>query len=228
MKVAIVSKNNTPSSLNSILKKAGIKIVKKNPDMVVTHGGDGTFLVSERLYPKVPKAVIKYGKSKICFMCGFETPKDLIKALQDKKYEIIHIKKLETKSKGKKLKGVNDIIIRNKNQTEAIRFSIHINKELLYHEIIGDGIIAATPLGSTAYFNSVTRESFKDGIGLAFNNIYGSGIKPLYLKDTDVIKFKLLVGEAYVSADNNKDMILLKKGDSTKIRVSKETASLIK
>lgn len=228
MKVAIVSKNNSKTSLQSLLKNAGFKIVTKNPDVVVSHGGDGTFLVAEQLYPGVPKAAIKFGKSRTCFICSFISPEDVVRTLRKKKYRIRHLKKLETSFRGRKLRAINDIVVRNKLQTEAIRFSVYVNNKEIYKELIGDGIIAATPIGSTSYFYSAARKSFSRGIGIAFNNVYGKSVGPLFLRDRDVVKFKLLVGEAYVSADNSKHLITLKKGGSVNIKVSKETALIVK
>ncbi|MBI4020263.1 MAG: hypothetical protein HY367_02940, partial [Candidatus Aenigmarchaeota archaeon] len=54
------------SRITRIVKKRGVTI-SKDPDFVITYGGDGTILVAERKYPGVPK--IPISRSRICSKC---------------------------------------------------------------------------------------------------------------------------------------------------------------
>ena len=121
--------------------------------------------------------------------------------------------------------AVNDIVIRNKNQYEAIRFNVKINNKDLNSKFIGDGIIVSTVFGSTGYFNSITKTTFTKGIGLAFNNILARTYE--ILKEDDVIDLILLKGQALVSADNNKKLISLKENSKIRIKKSKEKAFIV-
>ena len=57
MKVAVVSLNK---GIEREVARAGLKISRKNPDIVLCVGGDGTFLYGEQVYPGVPKLLIKH------------------------------------------------------------------------------------------------------------------------------------------------------------------------
>src|SRR3989344_9703540 len=101
MKAAIVSKTSS-TQIRRILKKHKIKIVKKNPDLVITNGGDGIILYSERLYPGIPKIALK--TSKICRNWDY-TPKylDILLSRTTRgKYKIKSMTKIQANFKNKK------------------------------------------------------------------------------------------------------------------------------
>ncbi len=221
MKIAVYGK--TPESktqLQKEIKKAGFQYDEKKPDIVVSYGGDGTFLSAERKYPGVLKALFRY--SKICKKCHNLPITHALELIKKKKYKIIEHKKLEAKG----LFATNDMIIRNKNPTHAIRFMLEINNKKINGEIIGDGIIASTPFGSTAYFHSITRKTFAKGIGIAFNNTIEEH-KPLLLNEKAKVKLTITRGEAFLAADNNPKMLTIKPGNSITIKTSKKKAKLI-
>ena len=41
------------------IKSSGMRIVKKNPDIIIVHGGDGALLGAEREFPGIPKFPIR-------------------------------------------------------------------------------------------------------------------------------------------------------------------------
>ena len=68
MKIAVFGK--TPESkheLAAAAEKEGFEYEEKLPDIVISYGGDGTFLRAERKYPGVIKALFRY--SNICKKC---------------------------------------------------------------------------------------------------------------------------------------------------------------
>ncbi len=201
----------------------GFKIVKQNPEVVICYGGDGTLLRAERIYPGIPKVVIK--NSKICKNCINLPKKKILKLLSQKKYKIKTFNKVEARVGQKKIISLNDIVVMHKNYNKAIRFKVYIDNKLYEQEILGDGIIVATPFGSTAYYQSVTRSNFSDGLGLAFNNAI-SLIQHLVLKEDAKIKVELTRGPAVLVDDNNQKFIELKTGQNIYINKSKEPARL--
>lgn len=213
MKIAIITKfNKEPIELKKLLNKFNFTYVTEDPDLVISEGGDGTLLISERTFPGVPKLLLK--KSRICKNCTIDLPVDeILKLLKEKKYKITEHTKLQLKtSTGERLTCTNDFIIRNKIPTQAIRFTVSINKEKINDIFIGDGLVISTPFGSTAYFNSITGKSFKTGFGIAFNNIQTSD-KDIMLQDTDKVKVKIIRGQAELGTDNNPRTIILNSGD---------------
>ena len=71
---------------------------------------------------------------------------------------------------GRSIWGLNDILLRNSDIRSTVRFSVTVNSEPLTDEVIGDGLVVATPFGSSAYFRSISNTTFRTGIGIAFNN----------------------------------------------------------
>ena len=75
--------------LDGLLTKNGFQIVERNPDYVITLGGDGTVLFSERKFPQVPKLIIK--RSRICRKCdyAFSEVDKVLKKIKQGKYMIV-------------------------------------------------------------------------------------------------------------------------------------------
>lgn len=226
MKVNIVSLDKDKVTK---LKKKISKLdftYSKNPDVVISLGGDGTFFYAERKFPSIPKILVR--DKNICIKChknDVHSIETLLKKLSKKKFKIKTLMKLVTKSKGKKLIAVNDIVIRNKDPSCAIRFSLKAGDKV-YKNLIGDGIVIATPFGSTGYFESITRKTFSNGIGIAFNNCI-IDLKPLILNENSKIEFKLLREKATLSADNNKKIITLDKGNKVVIEKYKDKSKIM-
>ena len=148
------------------------EILKKQdptkPKLDICYGGDGTLLLAERKDPGVPKVGIR--NSQICATCRNETRDTILKLIAEKKYTVIKHRKITAIHKKRKITALNDIIIGHFHINTAIRFKVYIDGIQYGGEFLGDGIVAATPVGSTAYYQAITRSNFQEGIGLAFNN----------------------------------------------------------
>ena len=225
MKVAIIDQEKSNWLIKS-LKKYGFEINNKNPDVVITNGGDGTILLSERLYPGVPKLTLK--TSKICRKCDY-TPKYfdiLLQKVTKKQYKIVSVQKVEAKIKNKKLVALNEIQVRHKNPTVAIRFSVSIDGKN-FDNIIGDGVIVASPFGSTGYYKSAGGKPFSSGIGLVFNNMYTDGEKYFILPKTARVTVKINREDALLIRDNDNKFYTLKPKEQVVIQMSKEKAKFL-
>ncbi len=219
MKVAVVS--YYPKAIVRECKKQGLKIVKKNPDVVIAFGGEGTFLYSEQIYPGIPKFLIGHPR----LSKNYEKIPKYIKKIKNKQYKIEKAMKLEVKFKNKKMIGINDVNIHYRPPC-ALRFNVFINNKKINREIIGDGVVVSTPYGSSAYFHSITRRKFSKGIGVSFNNTMRL-IKPVITKENSVIKVKILRGEGTVSCDNRKS-VTFNKGDLIIIKKHSRTAKILR
>ena len=225
MKVAVVSKfGETDPKVIEHIQVAGLDYVQNDPEVVLAHGGDGTFLIAERLFPGIPKLLLK--DSKICKKCGTHTVEDALQAIRKNTYKTQSYPKLKAEINGKKLFAVNDIVIRNDVPIYALRFEIKLDQEKIEEELIGDGIVLATPFGADAYFYSIAKRGFNTGFGLAFNNLT-KDINHFNFEDTKTVEVKITRGEAVVVADNNPDFIKVKEGDIITIKKAEETAKVI-
>jgi len=225
MKVAVVGLKRKVVEVH--LPEFSLKLDKKNPDVVISFGGDGTSLYGERIYPGVPRIMIKH--SKTCNKCKEHDFSKVFTALKEGRFKIKEEIKLEgivNKNPKRKLIGLNEICIHHKIPTKSIRFRVKVNGKIIADEAIGDGLVVATPYGSTAYFYSVSRRKFSSGLGIAFNNTRKSR-KSIVVKDNSVIKVEILRGQGLMTADENKRMIPVKKEDAITIKRAKGKARII-
>jgi NAD+ kinase len=228
MKIAVTGRaGKDVEMLAKQIKACRHQVVKRNPEVVITLGGDGSFLWAERKYPSVPKLMIR--NHSICKKCTEGEVRFLLDRLLSKKYKIKSSPKIEAviKKKNQTIKklAANDIVIRNKEQWHALRFTVAVNNKPLRKEYIGDGVVVATPFGSTGYFKSVAGRRFHSGIGLAFNNPTEKA-KPIIMKDP-VLKVAIKRNTALLSADNDPKTVSLKPGDSAEIKKSKEEFKIV-
>ena len=226
MKVAVVGLAR--KLIENKLPEDGLKLDKKNPDVVISIGGDGTALYAERIYPGIPRVMIRH--SKTCVKCDEHDFSEVLTALRDKKYKIVEEIKVEgivNDDPNKELVGLNEIGVHHKIPTKTIRLGIKVNGKVIVDEMIGDGIVVAAPYGSTAYFHSITRKTFSKGLGLAFNNPKDR-MQPLILDDDSLIEAEVLRGYGLVTADNDERMIPVKTWDVLKVKKSKQKAKIIK
>lgn len=218
MKVLITGKNS--KNIEGLAKSLGFEVVTADPEVIISYGGDGTLLYSERMYPEIPKLPIR--DSLICIKCPNHDEKFLLKKLLEGKLQLKQYRKLETTVLYQTLYALNDFVIRNITPIHAIRFEIlPSNKKLL----IGDGIVVSTPFGSTGYFKSITGQIFEKGWGLAFNNTT-SQLAPLFFKEKDTVTFKLVRGGATLSFDNNPNIFNVDEGSELVFKLSDKTAKI--
>ncbi len=217
MKITVTGKNS--KDIAGLVKNLNFEIVKSNPDVVISYGGDGTLLYSERIYPGVPKLPIRDGL--VCKKCLKHDETVLLTNLLKGKLKLKEYQKLETVILYQTVTALNDFVIRNLAPIHTIRFRTSLTGKL----IIGDGIIISTHFGSTGYFKSITGKTFEKGWGVAFNNITEK-IKPLQLKADDEIKFKLIRGQATLSYDNNPDILTLDEGSELVFKLSDKIAKI--
>ncbi|MCL4390207.1 MAG: hypothetical protein M1484_02155 [Patescibacteria group bacterium] len=221
MKVLLYGRHGSyPQEIENLVKSFGLEIVRKNPEVVITFGGDGTFLGAERDWPEVPKLYLR--DSGTCFHCSPLPNEELLKLFVNHKLPTQEFLKLEATVNGKAVTALNDVVIAHQTPNGAIRFTVDNEPEL-----IGDGVVIATPFGSTAYFYSITKTTFTKGIGLAFNNVHNLKIREKILAENAQISVAITRGPAVLSADNNPQLISLETGDKVTVKKAADTAKIL-
>ncbi|MFA6136294.1 MAG: hypothetical protein WC705_02985 [Candidatus Paceibacterota bacterium] len=226
MKITIFSEKNTEEI--KLFLGNGFEFVEENPEIVLVQGGDGMLLKSEIAFPEIPKLLIK--GSQICKLCSPIDNEKILEKFKNNSYSIEEFMKLEARVEGKdSLIGINDITVHNADARHAIRYKVYINQKSVVNgnEIIGDGIVVATPLGSTGYYRSITDSFFEVGMGLAFNNSTEQS-DHMVLKENAVIELEITRGPALVYADNNPNSITLENGAKVVVSKSDKKAKIIR
>ncbi len=226
MKFAIISRNNIQTILQ-VLNMFGIDIDKNKPDFVITYGGDGSILYAERKYPGVPKITLrKSDAGSKCMYSEFEL-EDVIIKIEKGEYKIKEELKLETLFQGRYYLSLNEVQLHNTFPTRAVRFSVFIDNLILYDHIIGDGVIIATPFGSTAYYRSVGGEPFIKGIGIALNNPSNIRYRPTIVDENSDINIKIDRDDGLLLFDNDDNILKVMEKEDIIIKASKESAKFV-
>ena len=199
IRLAVTGRNL--EDLLPLLRLFPCKIVDDKPDLVISHGGDGSLLGAERLYPGVPKCPIRDRKENPkCPRHSEESTLEKLFTGQLKCQNIIHL--TAKAPKGNSLTAINDLVLTRKLVTSANRYRIWTNGELFSPQIVADSLVFCTSFGSTGYFQSITRGILHSGIGIAFNNAM-DGPEFLVVPEDTKIEIALLRGPAVLIADNN-------------------------
>ncbi|MGN0159353.1 MAG: NAD(+)/NADH kinase [Brotaphodocola sp.] len=141
--------------------KGGYTDPKKVPlgtECVITLGGDGTLIQAARdlIDLQIPLIGVNMGHlGYLTQVARGESIFPMLDALLNDNYALDKRMMLEgsvTGPKGKKQNGIalNDIVLKGAEGMQVLKFTVCVNGEYL-NEYSADGMIAATPTGSTAY-----------------------------------------------------------------------------
>ena len=204
----------------------GLGFVHTNecPAFVIALGGDGTYLRCEDHWPGLPKLLVR--ESLVCAKCPDMPLADMLAAIRGRRHRVTAMPKLKAEFGRMQFTAVNDIVVRNADPRHALRFHVTVDGSSLARSVIGDGIVAATPFGSTGYYRSVSGETLDEGMGLAFNNPTEPR-PPTHVRLTSRVELTVCRGEAHLSADNHEDLEMLYDGDRLAITVSEYSTSII-
>ncbi|MXR52439.1 hypothetical protein GRX03_12590 [Halovenus sp. WSH3] len=166
------------------LRAEGFDVVEEyDPSaVIVTIGGDGTILYAARRYPDPTILPVRAGTSK-GNRAAFDVEELLGKLtrLEDGRATLTSrsFRTLTACGDGKQLtdefRALNEISLHHQSPVLAATFAVRIDDvgfSRRFPELIGDAVLVATPFGSTGYFKAITKQTFTDGLGIAFNNIH--------------------------------------------------------
>jgi NAD+ kinase len=214
LRVAVVGRHL--DELLELLARFPLEVTDVSPDVVISHGGDGSLLGAERQFPGIPKCPIR--DRRMNPKCPEHSEELILERLVAGSLGLTELAKLEAVTpSGTRVRGINDLVISKENIASAVRFRIWFDHELYQGQIVGDGLVAATPFGSTGYYQSITHGSFRVGIGLAFNNSMDL-LDHVVVSDRTVIEVELLRGPAVLLADNDPVRVKLHDNDRVIIR----------
>lgn len=129
------------------------KEILKIADILISLGGDGTFLTTARYIKKknIPILGINLGRLGFMSEANPEEAKDFILDITKGKYKIYDLCVIEAKiPSGKSLFAMNEIVVDKSNSIRMIDIELSYNNEKVAR-FIADGIMISTPTGSTGY-----------------------------------------------------------------------------
>ena len=130
----------------------------ENIDCVITIGGDGTLIQAARDLAGRDIPLIGINQGHLGYLTQVRSKEDIpsmADALLSERYQIENRMMLDGKilRQGKKIASdiaLNEIVLTHRNTIQILRFGVYVNGEFL-NQYTADGLIAATPTGSTAY-----------------------------------------------------------------------------
>lgn len=187
-----------------LLKEFGVPLVRDphadKPQTIIAYGGDGTFLNAERDFPGVPKLILRRPMG---HHVDFGHLKRLLKDFVEKEFPILEFPKISFHYGATEGVATADVILRNVHPNQALRFSLDGSRggKCPKGEVVGDGLVLATPVGASAYYYSITRKGFSSNFGLAFNNPI-TDLPAVSLEDDFCMKVTVLREQGILCYDN--------------------------
>jgi NAD+ kinase len=204
-------------------RAAGFTVVTRAPDAVLCHGGDGTFLRARREWPGVPLVPVRVAararpcpdhalEAVLARLRGGSLPREALPLLRCELGRVV-------------LQAVNDVVLRNESPATAVRLRVRVDGRDS-GEVTGDGVVCASPFGSSGYYRSITRRTFPAGLGLAFNNPT-EPLAPLEVPAGQPLEIELLRGPAVLVHDNDPRSVPLREGHRLRIALSGEHVTVL-
>ncbi len=142
------SSNNKNENYTVLEHKEYVKKV----DIVVVFGGDGTLLNAARKYLNYDIPILGINMGNVGFLTDISTDnfEKTIKEVLDGNYKIEERNLVSAKFGKNHLYGLNEVVIHSGAYAQLMRYRLNVNDRVVYEQR-SDGLIIATPTGSTAY-----------------------------------------------------------------------------
>jgi len=207
--------------------------IKKNADLIISIGGDGTLLGSARLFGKEGLPILGINLGTLGFLTDVQ-PEELTVSLKriisgNFKYdERFFLEAFINQGKSFNV-ALNEVVIHSGLIAQLIEYDLYLDNKFAFKQK-ADGIILSTPTGSTAYSlsgnGSIVHPSV-DAINLVPMFPHSLNSRPLLVQGTTSIKVK--IGERYkakLSLDSHNN-VNLKPGDEVTIKKASSKLILI-
>lgn len=168
-------------------------------EFIISLGGDGTLLDTITLVRDKPIAImgINFGRLGFLASIGHEEVKIAVKAIANRTYVVdkrtlIHVD-ASTPLFGDVPYGLNEFSIHKRDVASMIKIHTYLNGEFL-NTYWADGLIVATPTGSTGYSLSCNGPVvFPDSGSFVITPVapHNLNVRPIIVPDTNIISFSI-------------------------------------
>ena len=144
--------DNSSNNKNENFTVLDHKEYVKKVDIVVVFGGDGTLLNAARKYLNYDIPILGINMGNVGFLTDISTDnfEKTIKEVLNGNYKIEERNLVSAKFGNNHLYGLNEVVIHSGAYAQLMRYRLNVNDRVVYEQR-SDGLIIATPTGSTAY-----------------------------------------------------------------------------
>ncbi|WP_247729543.1 hypothetical protein [Halovivax limisalsi] len=214
--------------------------------IIIAFGGDGTILHAARQYQGPTILPIRSGDSvgeKTQFDAGewLDAVERVEHGRRGEAYEIERRRCIAAYRDGAEIQGgfhaLNEISLHHSSPVLAATFAVRIDdrgQSYEFERLIGDGVLVATPFGSTGYYRSITGGTVSCGLGVAFNNVHTPMDAPRYVHCSPDATVTVEViesehsSEAVLTRDNAEELYELRVNEPITIRQSDRDVELVR
>ena len=175
--IGIVLKNNPTSGDSSVLNDLLLVLLKKTEkifsidelkingvqtldvkefnnlvDLIIVFGGDGTLLGAARKFINNETPILGINMGTVGFLTdvNIENFESVVKDIFEGNYILEERSLVEAKFAEQEVFGLNEVLIHSGSYAQLMRYRLLIDNKTVYEQR-SDGLIVATPTGSTAY-----------------------------------------------------------------------------
>ena len=209
-RVAVIGKLRSPEiaaplqELSELLRSRGCEVLQEkdaSADLAVVVGGDGSLLAAARdlVGHKIPVVGVNLGRVGFMTDIGHDDMRAGIGAILDGRYTIEERALLDAEifRGGKSVLrtiALNEAVVGKGAQGRLIEFGLSIDGEFVYR-LRGDGVIVATPTGSTAYALSAQGPILHPAVpalALVPLNPHTLSARPVSVSDRSVVEISVI------------------------------------
>ncbi len=197
----VMIEKETAASVGETDAVVGFDEIGRSADLAIVMGGDGTMLSAARnlAHRKVPLAGINLGRLGFMTDIALSDMSSSMGSILEGRHAIeeralIEAEILRGAKSVLRTVALNEAVVTKGSQARLIEFKLTINGEYVYR-LRADGVIVATPTGSTAYALSAQGPILQPTVpafALVPLNPHVLSARPISVSDSSVIELELL------------------------------------
>jgi len=214
-----------------LVGKEGVSIDNLSGDILIVLGGDGTILYALQ-HVNIPIFPINTGS--VGFLsetAANENYDEYLDKLEKEKYEIEDVQRLDLFCNKLKMgTALNEVVLHAAHVSKIQTFEIKVNNQTI-ETVRSDGIIIATPTGSTAYAMSVGSPIINPNVScfvIVAIAPYSMNSRPIIISDEETLSINILTEKETVMVMDGQEEIAIKIEDDVEIKRSNTPAKLIR
>lgn len=157
-RIAIVAHHGRPEiaeiqrNVAAWLEQRGIGVSEDDPDLVVSLGGDGTMLRAAQVAHAADAPLLGVNLGTVGYLTEVDAGDELpaLEKIIDGSFALEERMMLRCESDGSTYVGLNEVLVERASRHRLVRLNVRIGGEALAG-FYADGVLVATPTGSTAY-----------------------------------------------------------------------------